>query len=180
LISELFALRDEYAFGDPATEATVNRLQEIAETAGPGLAQLYADEGSAHLVKDGQRLAELSVAAGEYGACGLAWDMAAGAQRFLRASGEGAAALRAEHRSHRLAALDPLARSPLHELMEPVLTTREVEVVELVSQGRSNPEVGEALYLSARTVGRHLERIYRKLAITSRDELRTIWESCES
>lgn len=179
VLFELFALRDEYAFGGAATEPTVARLQEIAEFAGPGLADLYASEGAAHLARDGHRLAELSVEAEEFGARGLAWDMAAGAQLFLSECGDGADALLAERRSHRLAALDPLARSPLHELMEPVLTKREVEVAELVAKGLSNPEAAEELYLSGRTVGRHLERIYRKLGISSRGELTQLLESTE-
>ena len=178
--NELVALRDEYCFGDSATKPTIARLAELAELAGPGLAQLYADEGAAHLARDGQLLAELSVAAEEFGAVGLAWDMAAGAQRFLHESGDGVAALRAERRSQRLATLDPLARSPLHELMEPVLTNRELEVGELVAQGRSNSETADELYLSPRTVGRHLERIYRKLDISRRQELTDVLASCES
>ncbi len=178
-LAELFALRYEFAFGDPATESTVERLTEICQSAGPGLAQLYADEAAAHLAQDGARLAELSLAAEHYGARGLAWDMAAGAQRFLLASGNSSDALRAERRSHRFAALDPNAMSPLYEAMTPVLTEREAEVVELVVEGRSNGEVGEALYLSARTVGRHLERIYRKLDITSRGQLTDIWTSAD-
>ena len=179
VLFELFTLRDEYAFGDPATEPTIARLKEIAQIAGPGLAELYAEEGAAHLARDGHRLAELSVAAEEFGARGLAWDMAAGAQLFLRESGDGAAALLAEHRSHRLATLDPLARSPLHELIQPVLTEREVEVAELIAKGLSNPQAAEGLYLSGRTVGRHLERIYRKLGISGRGELTELLESAE-
>ena len=176
-IGELFALRDEYSFGDPATADTIARMQEMAEMAGPGLADLYLGEAVAHLERDGTKLAELSVAAEAQGARGLAWDMAAGAQLFHSEHGDGAAALRAERRSHRLAALDPLARSPLHELMTPVLTDRETEVAQLVAEGLSSPQVADQLYLSPRTVGRHLERIYKKLGISSRGELAELVES---
>lgn len=173
-VSEVFAMRDEYAFGDEPTPRTVARLQTMADLAGPGLAQLYASEARAHLERDGAKLAELSVRAEQLGALGLAWDMAAAAQLFLVESDHGAAGLRAERRSHWLASLDPLARSPLHELMTPILSQREVEVAELVSKGLSNPAVAEQLYLSTRTVGRHLERIYRKLGISARDELASL------
>jgi DNA-binding CsgD family transcriptional regulator len=37
----------------------------------------------------------------------------------------------------------------------------------------SNREIGEQLYLSHRTVGSHLYRVYPKLGITSRAHLRT-------
>lgn len=179
-IAELFALRDEYAFGDPATPQTVDRLQELAHRVGPGLAQLYADEAAAHLTKDADRLAELSFTAEEIGAYGLAWDLTAAAQRFFGVDGDGANALRAERRSQRLAMLDPLAHSPLHALMAPVLSDREQEVAALVSSGLSNPQVASELYLSPRTVGRHLERIYAKLNISSRRALREVLDSCES
>ena len=154
-------------------------MQKMAEMAGSGLADLYVGEGVAHLARDGAKLAELSVAAEAWGARGLAWDMAAGAQLFHSEHGDGAAALRAERRSHRLAALDPLARSPLHELMTPVLTDRETEVAQLVVQGLSSPQVADQLYLSPRTVGRHLERIYKKLGISSRGELAELFESLD-
>jgi predicted ATPase/DNA-binding CsgD family transcriptional regulator/DNA-binding XRE family transcriptional regulator len=48
------------------------------------------------------------------------------------------------------------------------LTAREVEVLRLISTGLSNAEVAEALFLSPRTVGVHLRRIYDKLGVSSR------------
>ena len=48
------------------------------------------------------------------------------------------------------------------------LTTREVEILSLVSEGLSDAEVAERLYLSPRTVGGHLRGAYRKLGVKSR------------
>ena len=48
------------------------------------------------------------------------------------------------------------------------LSAREVEVLRLVAQGMTNPQVGERLYLSHRTVGQHLRSVYRKLGVSSR------------
>ncbi len=48
------------------------------------------------------------------------------------------------------------------------LTEREVEVLRLVCQGRSNREMGEALVISERTIENHLRNIYQKLHITDR------------
>ena len=48
------------------------------------------------------------------------------------------------------------------------LTSREVEVLRLVAQGLTNDEVAERLIISPRTVAKHLEAIYGKLAVTSR------------
>jgi len=49
-----------------------------------------------------------------------------------------------------------------------VLTPREVDVLKLVAQGLSNPEIAERLVLSEHTVHRHLANILRKLNLSSR------------
>jgi DNA-binding NarL/FixJ family response regulator len=51
------------------------------------------------------------------------------------------------------------------------LSAREVEVLALVADGRSNKEVGESLGLSALTVKSHLARIARKLGTGDRAEM---------
>lgn len=51
------------------------------------------------------------------------------------------------------------------------LTPQELQIAQLVADGLSNREIGERLFLSPRTVGSHLYRIFPKLSITSRIEL---------
>jgi two-component system, NarL family, response regulator NreC len=51
------------------------------------------------------------------------------------------------------------------------LTPREMEVLKLIALGHTNPEIGEQLYLSVRTVETHRAHIQRKLGRTSRAEL---------
>ena len=51
------------------------------------------------------------------------------------------------------------------------LSGREVEVLQLVGDGRSNKEIGESLGLSALTVKSHLARIARKLGTGDRAEM---------
>jgi DNA-binding NarL/FixJ family response regulator len=51
------------------------------------------------------------------------------------------------------------------------LSGREVEVLHLVADGRSNKEIGEELGLSALTVKSHLARIARKLGTGDRAEM---------
>jgi non-specific serine/threonine protein kinase len=48
------------------------------------------------------------------------------------------------------------------------LTEREMEVLRLVVEGCTDSQVAEQLYISPRTVGKHLQSIYRKLQVTSR------------
>lgn len=52
------------------------------------------------------------------------------------------------------------------------LTGRESLVAQMAATGMTNKEIGEELFLSARTVGAHLYRIFPKLGITSRAGLR--------
>ena len=51
------------------------------------------------------------------------------------------------------------------------LTPQELEIALLVTQGRTNSEVGQAVFLSTRTVEFHLSRAYRKLGVASRTGL---------
>ena len=51
------------------------------------------------------------------------------------------------------------------------LTLRERELVTLVAQGLSNPDISERLFISTNTVKRHMNNIYRKIGIKSRYEL---------
>jgi DNA-binding CsgD family transcriptional regulator len=48
------------------------------------------------------------------------------------------------------------------------LTAREAEVLRLVASGRSNPEIAAALFLSEKTIARHLSNIFTKLDVPSR------------
>jgi Response regulator containing a CheY-like receiver domain and an HTH DNA-binding domain len=51
------------------------------------------------------------------------------------------------------------------------LTKREFEIIHLVYQGRSNPEISEYLNISTGTVKRHIQNIFKKMDIKNRYEL---------
>lgn len=50
------------------------------------------------------------------------------------------------------------------------LTKREVEVLELLSQGLANKEIGERLHLAEKTIKHHISGILQKLQVRSRTE----------
>ena len=55
--------------------------------------------------------------------------------------------------------------------MWPSLTVTERTVADLVAEGLSNPQIGERLYISRRTVQTHVAHIFMKLGISSRAQL---------
>jgi DNA-binding CsgD family transcriptional regulator len=52
------------------------------------------------------------------------------------------------------------------------LTPSERRIADLVTEGRSNRQIAESLFLTKNTVAWHLRHIYRKLGVSTRDELR--------
>jgi ATP/maltotriose-dependent transcriptional regulator MalT len=57
------------------------------------------------------------------------------------------------------------------------LSPQELQIAQLAADGFSNREIGEQLYLSHRTVESHLYRLFPKLGITSRTQLRDALEA---
>jgi DNA-binding CsgD family transcriptional regulator len=51
------------------------------------------------------------------------------------------------------------------------LTASERRIAELASQGLTNREIAQTLFITARTVEGHLTTVFRKLMLNSRDEL---------
>jgi DNA-binding CsgD family transcriptional regulator len=65
------------------------------------------------------------------------------------------------------------ARTPallLGDVIEP-LSGREREVALLAAAGVASKDIAQRLFLSKRTVDSHLNRVYRKLGVTGREEL---------
>jgi DNA-binding CsgD family transcriptional regulator len=77
----------------------------------------------------------------------------------------------AERARRELAATGETVRKRTVETV--TLTSQEAYIARLAGDGRTNAEIGTQLFLSVRTVEWHLRKIYTKLDIGSRRELRT-------
>ncbi|MGY1495615.1 helix-turn-helix transcriptional regulator [Streptomyces sp. QTS52] len=79
----------------------------------------------------------------------------------------------------RAAGVTPTSGAPRDILAE--LTPQQLQIARLAAAGLTNREIGERIFLSPRTVGFHLYRIFPKLGITGRAQLRdTLPESAET
>jgi DNA-binding NarL/FixJ family response regulator len=63
--------------------------------------------------------------------------------------------------------------SMIARLLDRGLTPAEVTVLTHVAHGQSNADVAHKLNVSERTIGKHLQRIYHKLAVTNRSQAAT-------
>ena len=54
------------------------------------------------------------------------------------------------------------------------LTPTELEVVRLVVEGLTNPQIGARLFIGRATVKTHLSHVYGKLGVANRTELATL------
>jgi ATP/maltotriose-dependent transcriptional regulator MalT len=77
----------------------------------------------------------------------------------------------AERARRELAAAGEKVRTPESQAVTD-LTSQEEHIARLARDGRTNPEIGAEMFISARTVEWHLRKIYLKLGITSRKGLR--------
>jgi len=73
-----------------------------------------------------------------------------------------------EERKGELGMATALSTPTVEQARTPSLTSREIEVLRLITEGKSSLQVAELLYLSKRTVDFHLARIYEKLNVQNR------------
>ena len=55
------------------------------------------------------------------------------------------------------------------------LTPRQIEVLELMADGKKNEEIAESLCCSAKTVHSHIEHIFQRLDVHNRLDAVLVW-----
>jgi len=125
--------------------------------------------------RDPGALDEVADAFGNLGARHLAAEAASLASREWRRSGRPRAAERSQRVSERWRATCQGLFTPAVAVFESPspLSAREREVALLAAGGHPSREIADRLHLSVRTVDNHLQRVYAKLGIRSRREIRS-------
>ena len=99
--------------------------------------------------------------------------LAFGATACLAKNTEARDVLHAIHLASRgLTVLPPATMDGANQIGPDLLTPREADVLELLQGGGSNAEIAQALHVSIETVRTHVRRIYRKLGVRTRRDLR--------
>ena len=77
----------------------------------------------------------------------------------------------AERARRELAATGETVRKRTDDTRQ-VLTAQELQIARLAADGLSNPEIGAELFISPRTVEWHMRKVFAKLGIITRRQLR--------
>ncbi|GGR72364.1 LuxR family transcriptional regulator [Micromonospora fulviviridis] len=161
---------------DGGRRTVAQRLAELSEQVDGVLPPLVARYARATLdgspdellaVADGFAARELTVYAAEATAMAL--------HRMGR-SRAGATGPARERLADLLRRCDEVS-TPALRLLRPTLTEREWEIGRLAADGVTSRAIAERLFLSTRTVENHLQRIYSKLGVAGRAELRAALRS---
>ena len=80
----------------------------------------------------------------------------------------------AERARRELLATGETARKRTRAASGPQLTAQEEQIARLAAEGLTNPEIGARLFISAKTVQYHLSKVFTKLGISSRIQLRRL------
>ena len=171
----------------PAAESKPIRaeLRAVAEAGAPlaGALMTFADGWATRVVAE--KVAAFREASERFADAGLEWWATRSIMLAGEAGGKAPAAiedlLEARRRFREMdaagwrAQCEAILRARGHRFVMPSrrretgdMSEREVEVLEQLALGLTNREIGHRLYISEKTVGRHLERIFAKLGVTSR------------
>ena len=161
----------------PARAALAVARAELARAEGAAAARVWADAATAW--RDLGDVFATGCALLRQAECELAERRRAAAAATLRAAHEVAITARARHLLRAVEATAARARLPLGDA-SPVasdrfsLSGRERDVLALVARGRTDRQIGAELFISHRTVERHVSNILAKLDARNRAEIAAI------
>jgi len=174
LVAEAHLLHDIARLGQPAL--VTSRLTELD---GGGHGELVrALAGHAGALARGS-VADLEAAAGAFGTLGaslLAAEASLAAAAIYRSQGSSRRASEASRRAQEFLDICGDVATPglSRDNGTDRLTRREREVAGLAATGMASRDIAAKLVLSVRTVDNHLQNVYSKLGVTSRDELAAV------
>jgi DNA-binding CsgD family transcriptional regulator len=166
---EMRALHTAVRFDD---RSQTERLAELAKTLNTPLAEAIAEHARGLADHDGDLLDAAADRFADMGAMALAADAAAQAAREHARTRQRGKEIKSSTRAHWLASQGEVRTPAVAAAARPLpISDREREIAMLVAAGLSNRQVADRLFVSARTVGGHLYRIFAKLGIDDRDQL---------
>ncbi len=173
-VAEARLQHDLARLGQPALAAP--RLAALAEATDSPFVAAMAGHAEAMIRGKGPDLEAAGHAFDELGAALLAAEAYLAAAASYRSRGMQRQAANMARRAGELAATCGDVRTPglsVGTSAEP-LTRREREVATMAAAGASSRDIADRLVVSVRTVDNHLQNVYSKLGVTSRDELARI------
>lgn len=167
--------------------ASADELVVLARRLAPTVVLLDADLPAPGPAEAMRRLAQVAphaavvILAGADDAESLERALALGARGFLTPEVNRAELAAVAAHVHAVSSMTPTPQVPVRDVeprpqaaahdaerTQPVLTRRELEVLVGMSNGRSNAQIGQDLYLSEDTVKTHARRLFRKLGASDR------------
>jgi DNA-binding CsgD family transcriptional regulator len=179
VLDEAAALHDLVRLG--RAREVAERLGRLAEVGQGAFLRILADNAAAHARGDPSALGD---AAERFAVAGFnlraAESAMAASEASARAHAQRSAARWARRATELAARCEAPATVELQGRAGPVpLTNREREIAQLAADGLPSRVIAERLYVSVRTVDNHLGRIYTKLGVAGRSDLRDILRAAD-
>src|SRR5262249_38583195 len=174
LAAAVTCLHDAVRLGDRSVAAQLRTL--ATQVDGP-LAQARTDHATGLADADAGVVDGAAQVFEGLGALLLAAEAFTEATGLYRSEGLMRAATVSERRAGALRDRCPGASTPVlvgAALSTAALTAREREIAGMAAAGLSSKEIAARLFVSARTVDNHLQRVYSKLGISRRDQLASV------
>jgi ATP/maltotriose-dependent transcriptional regulator MalT len=172
---EMRALHTAVRFDD---RSQTERLAQLAKTLNTPMAEAIAEHARGLADQDGDVLDAAAERFADIGAVALAADAAAQAAREHARTGQRGKETKSSTRAHWLARQHEIRTPAIYSVAQPLpITDREREIANLVVAGLSNRQIAERLSVSVRTVEGHVYRIFAKLGIDDRAQLKPLRSS---